>query len=88
LVTFGAVPDGGEGRLDRVRGAQVHPVLGREVVEGEQLVEVVDELGDSFGELGAVGELERGDRAAGVVAVLGVPDLGEGAFRAGVGGFR
>jgi hypothetical protein len=26
----GAVPDGGEGRLDRVGGAQVDPVLGRE----------------------------------------------------------
>ena len=31
-----AVPHGGEGALDRVRGPQVFPVFGREVVEGEQ----------------------------------------------------
>ena len=43
----------------------MHPVLGREVVEGEQLVEVVDELRDGLGELRAVGQLEPGDRAAG-----------------------
>ncbi len=30
---LGAVPDGGEGRLDRVGGPQVDPVLGRKVVE-------------------------------------------------------
>ena len=31
-----AVPHGGESALDRVRGPQVFPVLGREIVEGEQ----------------------------------------------------
>jgi len=40
-----AQPDGGEGGLDRVGGAQVDPVLGGEVVEGEQRVEVVGDLG-------------------------------------------
>jgi hypothetical protein len=61
-------------------------VLGRVVVEGEQFVEIVDDLRDGLGELGAVGELERGDGAAGVVAVFGVPDLGQGPFRGRVGG--
>jgi hypothetical protein len=41
-------------------------VLGRVVVEGEQLVEIVDDLRDGFAELGAVGQLERGDGTAGV----------------------
>ena len=39
-----AQPDRGEGGLDRVRGAQVHVVLGREVVEREQPLEVVGDL--------------------------------------------
>src|SRR3954464_7123826 len=43
-----AVPDGGEGGLDRVRGAQVDPVLGGVVVEREQLVEVVGDLRDGL----------------------------------------
>jgi hypothetical protein len=34
-----AVPDPSEGRLDRVRGAQVDPVLGGEVVDREQRFE-------------------------------------------------
>src|SRR5919197_5472119 len=37
---------GGEGGLDRIRGAQVHPVLGRVVVEGQQHVKVVGDLPD------------------------------------------
>jgi hypothetical protein len=65
----------------------VDPVLGREVVEREQFVLIVDDLADGFGELGAVGELERGDGASGVVAVLGVPDLGQGLLRGRGGGF-
>jgi len=64
------------------------PVLGRVVVEREELVEVVGDLGDGLGELCAVGEFERGDRATGVVAVLGVPDLRQGLLRAGVRGLR
>ena len=31
----GSVPDGGEGALNRVRGSDVLPVLGREIVEGQ-----------------------------------------------------
>ena len=36
LRAYRAVPHGGESALDRVRGPQVFPVLGREIVEGEQ----------------------------------------------------
>jgi hypothetical protein len=63
----------------------VDPVLGRVVVEPQQLVQIVGDLGDGLGEFGAVGQLKRGDGTAGVVAVLGVPDLGQGLLRAGVG---
>jgi hypothetical protein len=45
-------------------------------VEREQLVHVVGDLRGRFGELGAVGQFEGGHGAVGVVAVLGVPDLG------------
>src|SRR5256714_13874892 len=77
---LGAVPDGGERRLDRVRGAQVDPVLGGEVVEGEQLVEVVGDLRDRLAELGAVGQLESRDGAAGRLARSRGPELGPGAL--------
>src|SRR6266542_5443281 len=54
LVTRLAKPDGGEGGLDRVGGAQVDPVLGGVGVEGQQHVEVVGDLGGRLGPLGAV----------------------------------
>jgi len=63
----------------------VHPVLGREVVEREQLVQVVGDLSDGLWELGAVGQLERGDGTSGVLAVLGVPDLGQSLLARRVG---
>ena len=44
-----AQPDGGEGAFDRVRGPQVPPVLGREVVERGQLRPVAVELASAFG---------------------------------------
>jgi hypothetical protein len=79
---------GRAGDNDRVRDAQVYPVLRGEVVERQQFAEVVGDLRDGFGEFGAIGQLERGDGAAGVVAVLGVPDLGQGLLRTGVRGLR
>ena len=79
---------GGEGRLDRVRGPQVDPVLGWVVVEREQHIEVVDDLGDGLGPLGAVvgGEGLRG--GDGVVLVFGVVDLRKRGLRARVRGLR
>ena len=41
-----------KGRLDRVGGPQVGPVLGGEVVEREQHVELVDDLLGGLGEPG------------------------------------
>src|SRR5206468_11747993 len=79
----GPMPHGGEGGLDRVAGAQMDPVLGRVVVERQQLLQVVGDLGDRRGELRAVGGGEGLRGGAGVVGVLGVPDFGQGLLRPG-----
>jgi hypothetical protein len=73
-------------KVDRAGRAQVHPVLARVVVEREQLVQIVGELRDGLGELGAIGSLERLHCRAGVVLVLGAPDLGQGLLRGRVRG--
>jgi hypothetical protein len=59
----------------------MNPVLGREVVERQQLLDVVADLGDRLRKLRAIGRLERLDRVAGVGLVLGVPDLRERRLR-------
>src|SRR5918998_4343027 len=57
-----AVPQRGEHALDRVRGAQALPVLGREVVEGQRCVAVLRRAGDRLLVLGRVLRGEGGDR--------------------------
>src|SRR3954454_13451496 len=57
-----AVPDGGEHALDGVGGAQMVPVLGREVVEGEQRVAVLGQAGDRLLVFGPVLLGKGGDR--------------------------
>ena len=59
----------------------MNPVLGREVVERQQLLDVVADLGDRLGKLRTIGRLELLDRVAGVGLVLGVPDLCERLLR-------
>jgi hypothetical protein len=48
-------PDGGERALDGVGGSQVNPVLGREVVEGQQHGAI---LGQALGGLGILGLID------------------------------
>jgi hypothetical protein len=50
-------------------------MFGREVVEGEQLIDVAGDLGDRLGKLRAVGCLEGLHLIEGVGLILGVPDL-------------
>jgi len=50
----------------------VDPAFGRVVVERQQLVQVVGDLGDGLAELGAVGGLELLDGIEGVLLILGV----------------
>jgi hypothetical protein len=59
-------------------------VLGRVVVEGEQHVEVVGDLRGCLGPLRPVAGDERACGLLGVLAVFGVPDLGECGLRAGL----
>jgi hypothetical protein len=66
----------------------VDPVLGGEVVEREQLVEIVGDLRNGLTELRPVRRLERGHRIQGVAAVLGVPDLRERLLRPRMRGLR
>ena len=54
LGHLGAVAHGGEGRLDRVRGPHMDPALNRAVVDGEQLVEIVGDLGRALGNRGPI----------------------------------
>lgn len=53
----------------------MNPVFGRVLVELQQGVEVVDDLGDGVGGFGVVVVLERFDRELGPVDVFGVVDL-------------
>jgi hypothetical protein len=64
----------------------VLPVLGGEVEERQQHLQVVADLRDRLRVLRGVGRLERGDRVEGAAAMLGVPDLGQRLLRCGLGG--
>src|SRR6478609_3110021 len=74
--------------VDSIGGAQIDPVLGRVVVELQQHVQVVDDLRDGLGELGAVVDSERLRGDPGVLAVLGFEDLLHRPGRRRVGRFR
>ena len=58
LGLLGAQPDGGEGGLDGVGGAQVDPVLGRVLEVGEQDLAVLEQLVGRLRVLGPVRLLE------------------------------
>src|SRR3954466_3239711 len=70
-----AVPHGGKGALDRVRGPQVFPVLGGEIVEGEQGMAVLRQARGGLIVFQLVGGDEGVERGLGVLAGLGHPDL-------------
>jgi hypothetical protein len=55
--------------FDWVGRPEVGPVLGGVVVERQQLVQVVGDLGDGLAELGSVGGLELLDGVEGVLLV-------------------
>ena len=66
----------------------MHPVLGRVVVEREQLLQVTGDLRGCLRELRPVGSLERPGGGQGVRLILGAPDLGQGLLRARMRGLR
>jgi hypothetical protein len=53
----------------------VDPVLGRVFVEFQEHIGVIDDLGDRFGVLGGIVDLEGLDHDLSVVDVLGVVDV-------------
>jgi len=61
----GSMTHGGEHALDRVRGAQVIPVLGGKIEEGEQGLAILGQAGDRLVVLGAVFVGEPVDRRLG-----------------------
>ena len=70
-----SMADGGERALDRVGRAQVLPVLGGEVVEGEQHVAILGQALDRLVVLRAVDFRESIERGLGVLPGLGHPDV-------------
>lgn len=85
---LGPQSHGGEGRLDRVGGPQVDPVLGGEVEERQQLVLVICDPLDDLGVLSPVSPLEVTDGPGRVLLVLGVVDLLDRTLGRGLGGLR
>jgi hypothetical protein len=63
-------------------------VLGRVVVEREQLLQVTGDLRGRLRELRPIGGLERPGGSCGVLLILGAPDLGESLLRARMGRLR
>jgi hypothetical protein len=60
-------------------------VLGRVVIERQQLANVIGDFRSGLGELCPIGGIEGLNRGPGVVFVLGAPDPGQGLLRARVG---
>ena len=84
--SFGAhrpVRHGRKDALDGVRRPQMVPVLGREVVEGEQGIPVLGQALGGFGVLGAVLLGEDRDRRLGRGPGRGAVDLAQDGSRAG-----
>src|SRR4051795_6830565 len=75
LRTDCAVPDGGKGALDRVRGPQVFPVFGGKIVEGEQSMAILCQARGGLVVFELVGCHEGVERSRGVLAGLGHPDF-------------
>src|SRR5207237_7104987 len=72
---IGAVPHGGKGALDRVRGPQVFPVFGREIIECEQGLAILCQALGGLIVFQLIGCDEGVERGLGVLARLRHPDL-------------
>ena len=70
-----AVPNRRKDTFDRVRSPDVLPVLGREVIEGQQLRAILNQLGGGFLVFHAVGIHEETEGGIGLFLCLGHPDI-------------
>src|SRR5690554_995961 len=68
-------PDRREGRLNRIRRANVLPMCGREVVEGEQLLSILHQAVDGLRVLLLVRRDEPIERLLSIPAAVSLPDL-------------
>jgi len=84
LGLIGAVANRAECGLDRIRGAQMDPVLGREIVKGQQAVAVLLQALSRLRILGLIGGDKAIERPPGVFPGLGHPDLVQGGLRFGL----
>ena len=75
LRAHGSMPHGGKAAFDGVGGAQVLPVLGREVVEGQQCRAILGQAIDRLVVFDGLGPDEGIEGGFGVVPGLGHPDL-------------
>ena len=82
------MPNGGEDAFDGVAGAQMIPVLGGEVVEGENRLAVFGQAGHCFLVFGAVFLGERVHRGLRGGAGRRLPDLAQIGLHCRLHGFR
>jgi len=74
------MPDCGEGRFNRIAGADALPVRGREVEECHEFAAVFLQAQRSLGVFGFVGFDEQIEGLFGIVFGLGLPDVVQGGF--------
>jgi len=85
LGSFGAMADRGKGAFDWVRCPNALPMLGREVVEGEQLFSVLDQAFGGFGVFRLEGVDEQIEGGMGVLTRFGLPDVVQHLLDLGLG---
>lgn len=61
--------------FDLIRGADALPVLGREIVKGEQFFPILDQAGSGFGVFRFIGLNEQIEGSLGVFPGLSLPDV-------------
>src|SRR5690554_3111571 len=84
----GPVPNGGKDALDRVRGAQMVPMLGGEVEEGQQRLTLLRQAVDGLGIFGLIFVDEDGHRGLGGGPVWRVADFPEVSLHVGLNRLR
>ena len=82
------MPQGSEGRFDRVGGADALPVFRREIVERHQRRSILDQTFDSIRGLGLIDGDEGVERPNRVASGLRLPEVMKCFFRVGLGTCR
>ena len=75
LCSLGPVADGAEGRLNRIGRPQALPVLGREIIKGQQFFAILLQALDGLWVFGFKSLLEPIEGGFGVLLGLRLPDV-------------